>query len=212
MLRVSLLLCALEAVYPQLSDRNCSARWPRAYSGGARPLSSSTLTDMQAFIDAVRQAVAEKNWYAALAVGLTLPDIASNLEKPKSGGKGYKSWAKRYIEPKYTSVIAGEKLIFLSAADTYALRCAILHEGGDDITTQIARESLERFRFSPPVPHTTIHNNRFNDKLQLQVDIFCMDLAEAADRWMRDVISTPGIQARMAELVVIDVPANPYVF
>ena len=37
------------------------------------------------FIDAVRDALAQKNWYAALALALTLPDICGDLQKPKRG-------------------------------------------------------------------------------------------------------------------------------
>ena len=51
---------------------------------------------MQRFTSAIEQALADKNWYGALTLALTLPDICGKMENPqersssgdtKSGGR-----------------------------------------------------------------------------------------------------------------------------
>lgn len=61
---------------------------------------------------------------------------------------------------------------FLNGGDCYALRCAVLHEGSDDIVEQRAREALERFEFYEPAPGLRMHCNQIGVRLQLQVDLF----------------------------------------
>ncbi len=64
---------------------------------------------------------------------------------------------------------------FLSGNDCYALRCAYLHEGSDNISQQNAKEVVDKFHFIVAPKGSTIHCNMMNTKLQLQVDIFCED-------------------------------------
>ena len=71
-----------------------------------------------------------------------------------------------------------EEHVFLSGADCYALRCAFLHEGRDEITDQRAGEVLDAFAFVVPPAGSAIHSNQNNQTLQLQVDIFLPRCAE----------------------------------
>jgi hypothetical protein len=62
------------------------------------------------------------------------------------------------------------------------MRCAYLHEGRDEIVEQKAQEALERFQFVVPPEGCVVHSNQFNNSLQLQVDIFCREIADAVSR------------------------------
>ena len=116
------------------------------------------------------------------------------------------SWCLGYLTPRYTHAIGAlrHNHIFLSGEDCYALRCAFLHEGADDVARQRARKALDSFLFIEPPLSGSIHCNQSNAKLQLQVDIFCEDLCVGVDSWARHVLTNDAaVQARMEELLVV---------
>jgi hypothetical protein len=158
------------------------------------------------FISAVRNAIIQQNWYAALVTALTLPDICGSLETPGVGGsqKRYIRWFDQYLLQRYTALLGEEKSHeFLSGADCYALRCSYLHEGSDEITGQRARRALERFRFVAPRRGLMVHRNQAGSQLQLQVDIFCEEICLGVEQWERDVASVSDVQQRLTELLTI---------
>jgi hypothetical protein len=70
------------------------------------------LASLQAAVDA-------KNWWAALALALSLPDVASKLDGRSGNRAHYISWAQDYLTPKYTARIGAdrENHVFLSGRD-----------------------------------------------------------------------------------------------
>ena len=132
------------------------------------------------------------NWYAALCVALTLPDICARIELPNEiiSHRRYADWFDTYIRRSYTRAVGPEchERTFLTGNDCYALRCAFLHEGSDDITKQKAREVVERFHFVVPPPGWEIHCNMVGAKLQLQVDIFCRDIERGVRKWLESAL------------------------
>ena len=161
---------------------------------------------MQHLLRAVTVAVEQRNWYAALSTALALPDICGWLEDPASGSqRRYIRWFDRFVGPEYIREVGPdrEKHVFLSGGDCYALRCAFLHEGRDEIITQRAREALDRFQFVVP-PHTwTVHCNQFGSKLQLQVDVFCLQVVRGSERWIDQVGGRAEVVARISDLLRI---------
>lgn len=162
---------------------------------------------MKRFTDAIRLAITSKNWLSALSLSLTMPDICGRLEDPKiSSGARYISWYRRLVEPKYTACIGPDRqrYIFLSGEDCFALRCSYLHEGADDISTQRIRKALDSFHFiTPPQKGNIVHANQVNNKLQLQIDIFAIDIANAVDAWAESVKTDQDIQNRIKNLIVV---------
>ncbi|TXI02835.1 MAG: hypothetical protein E6Q70_17265 [Pseudomonas monteilii] len=165
---------------------------------------------MQRFTRSIRAAINHRCWYVALSSALTLPDVCGRLMEPaeKSSEKRYANWFREWMQPLYTSVVPGEgERIFLSGSDCYALRCSYLHEGGGDITNQRARKALEKFHFISPAPPPLdwkLHRNLLGGTvLQLQVDLFCLEMADAVERWSQSVIGDAVIQERMQSLLVI---------
>ena len=162
---------------------------------------------MEHLVAAVRKGIAERNWYASLGLALALPDICGFLENPSVGSQArYVVWCNRFLVPTYTSRVGarGVEHVFLHGEDCYALRCAFLHEGADDIQRQRARRALESFVFvDPPRTGSVIHRNQVNQKLQLQVDIFCEDVCAGVKAWSSCVMGNVDIQGRLSELLVI---------
>lgn len=149
---------------------------------------------MEELINALQESIKQRNWHAALFMALSLPDICGKIEYPdlKYSSTRYKKWCVTYLMPKYAAKYDSEKIYYPTGSDFYALRCALLHEGFDEINGQNAQENLEIFRFTKPSNGNTgmKHSNIYvTDKvmLQLQVDIFCQDIVEAIRQWLDDI-------------------------
>lgn len=149
---------------------------------------------------ALESAIANKNWYAALFIALSIPDICGYLEYPTAKSQErYERWFGKHMLNKYSSFDNLNKSVytFLSPSDCYALRCVLLHQGSDNITEQSARDTLDRFHFIEPPPNAVIHLNQINNILQLQVDIFCKDILNGLAKWIIDTQGNTDIDQRM---------------
>ncbi|RWP81507.1 hypothetical protein [Mesorhizobium sp.] len=155
---------------------------------------------MDRFVDVVSKSLKEKNWLSALSLSLLLPDICGRLEKSNAKStERYIEWFDRWVGPRYTHEIgpSHQRHVFLSGADCYSLRCALSHEGRDNIEDQRARKALKDFMIvePPPVGAGMIHCNQIDDTLQLQVDIFCTDIIAGVRNWMASVEGKAAINA-----------------
>jgi hypothetical protein len=165
---------------------------------------------MHHFVESVRRSIKEKNWYSALSMALTLPDICGRLEAPnKKSQARYEGWFDRYILGKYQTQ-AGRFVdahTFLCASDCYSLRCAFLHQGDFSIEDQRAQTVLNNFHFIAPFGNgIEIHKNQSGSTLQLQVDIFCEDICSGVERWLGDVNNDAEIVDRIDKLGKIHAP------
>jgi hypothetical protein len=115
-------------------------------------------------------------------------------------------WCTTYLTPRYTHRIgpARTEHVFLDGRDCYALRCAVLHEGVDDVSGQRAKKALDSFLFVVPPTDGLLHCNQSDSKLQLQVDIFCRDICAGVDEWLAAVPpAVPEVAERMRSLMVV---------
>ncbi len=165
---------------------------------------------MDDLINALESAIENKNWYGALFIALSIPDICGYLETPDGGSQArYERWFEEYMLPKYSSHIGPDRILhtFLSPSDCYALRCALLHEGREEITEQRAREALGRFYFIEPPSNGQIHCNQINDVLQLQTDIFCSDILDGLRCWCNAIIGRADVEERILNILKV-YPSN----
>ncbi len=155
---------------------------------------------MENFIKSLHKAIKNCNWYAALFIAISLPDICGKIEYPrKESSVRYADWFDKYLKS-YKG--------FLSGKDCYALRCALLHEGSADITNQKIREVLEYFVFLPKGPHCNLIKNcviygKNQSFLQLRVDTFTSDLANGVESWLQDIKDNEIIIKRCDETIKI---------
>ncbi len=155
---------------------------------------------MQRFVDSIRLSIRTENWYSASTLALTLPDICGWLSDPTVGSqKRYESWFEAYLSPFYKSPFHGSDFTFLSGRDCYALRCAYLHEGTDEVLRQRAREVVSRFAFTTTGSHCVL----VDTVLLLNVQRFCADVCTGTESWARDVANDQAIQARVKELLLV---------
>lgn len=170
---------------------------------------------MKYFVDSIEQSIAARNWYAALTAALSLPDICGYLNDPnEKSGSRYATWFDKYVKPLYMrpplptfdgmlALFNGLPDAFLSGNDCYALRCALLHQGSDEIGGQRVREVIDRFHFIEPPGNLMVHCNQVNNVLQLQVDVFCADIMAGVRAWLNDVQDNKDVQLRMRGLIRI---------
>ena len=159
-----------------------------------------TQDPMDRFVQSIENSVKTENWYAALVLVLTIPDICGWVETPIVGSqKRYEAWFEKYLLPTYKSPFHGSDFTFLSGSDCYALRCAFLHEGTDEILRQRARDVVSRFAFST----TGSHRCMFENVLLLNVQMFCAEVCAGTRQWIRDVSANPDAQSRLNELLQV---------
>lgn len=160
---------------------------------------------MNHLTDSIKISIQTQNWYSAIAITLTIPDICSKITyNEKSSGKKYAEWfekyvghfykinysvsqlkmAKKYGASNYAGMVKGTKL---SGNDCYALRCAYLHEGLGEITSQRAREILDEIKFLEPNYRLNMHGSIMNNKLILHIDEFCNHILQGVDSWTKDL-------------------------
>jgi hypothetical protein len=141
---------------------------------------------IKTYVNSVRQAITEENWYCALALTLALPDICGSIEHPTKGSKErFVAWYDQYVAPKFQEVFSeGVGNLLLSGSDCYALRCSFLHNGSEDITSQHARKVLEKFYFIKPLMQWSFNTRARKKMLIVQVDRFCLLVCNSVDSWM----------------------------
>lgn len=155
---------------------------------------------MERFISSIVKSIETENWYAAISMALIIPDICGWLEAPNmTSQKRYEKWFNEYLLDTYKSDFHGPDFTFLSGNDCYALRCALLHEGTDDVLRQRAREVVTRFRFST----TGSHRCMFEKVLLLNVQAFSSEICIATKKWINNVQSDQAIQKRIQELLEV---------
>ncbi|MFH1648581.1 MAG: hypothetical protein ABIA11_02550 [Patescibacteria group bacterium] len=161
---------------------------------------------MRKIIDSIYKALENENWYAALFVSLTLPDICVALEHGKTSGKKYASWVDKNL--------TGYKS-FLSGNDCYALRCALLHSGKDDVSDQKKQEILEHYVFLTKGAHCNlfkdcVFNGEKKSFLQLNVHFFCKDICKAVQDWLASTSTNLIIRERLKNTIEIHEPGYRY--
>lgn len=163
---------------------------------------------MQNFLNALDTSLKTKNWYSVLFISLTLPDICGKIDEPDKGSRQRtENWFNKYLKPTYTSRISPdqEEHTFLTGSDFYALRCAYLHEGSDNISGQRAQAVLDNFKFVQPLTsNVTIHRNQIGTTLQLQVDRFGEEVLQALTRWVDQISADSEKSEKLNELLNIE--------
>lgn len=171
---------------------------------------------MKRFTDSIRSALRERNWYAALALALAMPDICGNIDQPNAGsGARYADWFDVWMGHHYRRrgpdnwPEHARNHTFMTGSDCYALRCSFLHAGEGDVAgkAQLVRDALDKFRFiAPPLQR---HCNQSGRALELQVDIFCAQMADQVDAWESTKQGDAGYEAAKLNLLVIYGPGTP---
>ncbi|WCK15384.1 hypothetical protein G6L41_017310 [Agrobacterium tumefaciens] len=158
---------------------------------------------MEDFRKAIEDAIQQKNWLAALALSLLIPDICGRIDDPQEkSGLRYARWFDKSFSLKESDKI-------LAGGDCYALRCAITHEGRSDTSGQPAKDVIDKFHFVKPADdgsETRIES--FEGVFSIPIDIFAGSMCAALTNWLSTKTNDADAQMRIRNLVKIHEPGN----
>lgn len=142
---------------------------------------------MEVYLKSLQQCIEADNWPAALCLALSLPDMAGTVENPKGEPRQrYMDWFNDWVGPKYrTQLLMGQET-FLSGADCYGLRCAMLYQGQDapEARHRYDVNTFGRFRFTVSEAD---HCARKSRNLYLHTERFCRDLMAGCEAWLKSI-------------------------
>ncbi|MCK4089647.1 hypothetical protein HCY66_06050 [Acinetobacter radioresistens] len=191
---------------------------------------------MQNFIEALEKCVQTENWYGALFIALTLPDICGKIEFPefRRPGPRYEAWFDKYLSKFYCDenrlhthsdqriaaiqnsipphIGKRKRFAYMTGKDLYALRCAYLHEGSDELSGQTVEKTLQRFVFWQPPKGCVFHNNIRDDNgdmtLQIQISVFVDNVIEAIKAWINEIKDDHVKIGKVNNLATINFSSN----
>jgi hypothetical protein len=167
--------------------------------------------NLEPFLDSLNQCILTKNWYGALMIAVTLPDICVSVDgtqeserqrlfqkKENTNGaskNAYINWFNEYCND-------WSRFGFMNGKNAYALRCAVLHQGDSDIKTQKAVDlnlGYEKIQFvlsdgsrkgkmviqnQVLWSDPSIELNKEEKVLNVEVESFCGKIYHCVSIWM----------------------------
>ena len=168
---------------------------------------------MKNLLYALKRCVHDRNWYGAITIALTLPDICGSIDTPGKNNSEARSmaWFDRYVGHAYIDEVNGVKCVFMTGGDCYALRCATLHQGTFDVSDQRARDVVDKFILHHSVV-MRFHNVRRGKKLVIDLTTFCLDIAAGVESWEAEVMrdADDRRRSRIASLLPLHLPDVGY--
>lgn len=146
---------------------------------------------MYRLIEEIRAALRANMFTLALQGTLALVDICAALgsDSGRTNRSLFEAWFQKNLGGKYP---------LLGADDVYQLRCGMLHQG------RMSSKQYEAIIFTLPHPsETVLHNNRFNDALNLDLVEFCDDIITAAELWWAANRTADPVLSNSADLARI---------
>lgn len=146
---------------------------------------------MRDYLEQVTRGLDANLYYLSLAAALTIPDMCAGLESPDglTNASKYKAWYEEHC---------ADVCAFLTGEDCYYYRCSMLHRG----TSQHPKSSFSRVLFvEPGVTTNVFHCNLMNDALNIDVNVFCRAIVQAADSWLDRVEGTDPYESNAAKFM-----------
>ncbi len=131
---------------------------------------------MQELLEQIKKGLDEDLYYLSLFSVLALPDLCGAMDSNdgRASEKKFIKWFDEYVAPKYSGFVSGN--------DCYYFRCSLLHQG----SSQHPKNTYDRVIFIEPSKTTnTFHNNVINNALNIDLKIFCNDIVEGVEKWLK---------------------------
>jgi hypothetical protein len=162
------------------------------------------------YISDINHAVDTGSPYCALALSLVLPDICGSIEYPnQKGRKRYIAWYDAWCAPISQ---------FVTGVDCYALRCAYLHDGADELGPHMADQRLlDRLQISfnrrsaVSVQKSILYDTP-NARAHVQIPLreLCVGMVSCVDAWRQKQAKDEEKQRRIAQLFRLRLPSEPF--
>ncbi|WP_339352209.1 hypothetical protein [Acinetobacter beijerinckii] len=168
---------------------------------------------MQQYLDSIKLSLRTNNYFGAITMALTLPDICASVNSPngKTTSKKYCTWFNKYLAKYYSEIFRDEyknknkTVVNFIAQECYAARCSFLHQG----THHIKHQSILMDSEHPTVSSVNFisldHGEylRNGDILFLDVNFFCENMIDAVETWMKDISCDIHKMAKIAAMPII---------
>lgn len=167
---------------------------------------------LQPFINELAICSQNKLYHTALSLALTLPDICSSIEFPHiKGRKKYIAWLDKYFMTLHIEYDG-----FMTSQDVYALRCAYLHNGSNDLDSQQSKDVVNRFYFIYSVYGNKIHrlmsvyekDNEDYSVLGLSIEAFSDEMIQSVNNFIKKNKNNKSINKNSASLMNFKNDAN----
>lgn len=141
---------------------------------------------MEQFTGAIRSCIDTNNWYGALFISLSVPDICGNITYPDLRGSNhtkerYNRWVNEYLS-QYLKNEHGKIPIIMTADDFYQIRCHLLHEGIDEKYIFVIKD---------------FHLVEIGSMIRVNIVRFCEHVLSAIERWSIDIENDQEAQRRL---------------
>ncbi len=142
---------------------------------------------MRNLLEQIQKGLEYNLYFLSLFTALSMPDICGAIESQdgKATGAKYETWFNKYVASQYEG--------FLTSAHSNKLRCTYLHQG----SSQHYKSHYSRVLFIEPSNTTKvrIHKGILNDVLIIDVRIFCLDIINGVNQWLKKVENTESYKA-----------------
>lgn len=158
-------------------------------------------TLIERLVDSAKQSMETRNWYAALATVLMLPDVCAGLETDgQTTRKHYTDWCRRFLVPVFAEAPYN---VDFPEKEFYLLRCAFLHQASGEVQNPKNDQYVDSYMFILPKKGWTFSTRLIRDRtLVIEVSTYCSAMIEAAERWIEDVAKMDSaIQKRDSSLL-----------
>jgi hypothetical protein len=136
---------------------------------------------MRDLFDQIPRGLEANLHYLTLFATLAIPDICGAMQSDDgiATPQKYVGWFDEYVAHRYYGMLTGQ--------DCYYFRCSLLHQG----SSQHRRSTYERILFVEPTATTNVfHCNVVQGALNIDIRIFCMDMAAGGRVWLERVEHT----------------------
>ncbi len=174
---------------------------------------------MGKFIDSIKSAIYQENWYAALTIAVTLPDICCRLDGTKPDNysrEPYIKWFDKYVGDKYRYKVSSLNKEFtrINGNNAYALRCAFLHDGSGDLEGHKARDenlNINEILFLIPENleekwgeiKVTFSEGVDGNRLILNIEHYCRRIIEGVEKWILEYKGNDNVLNRLSKMIKI---------
>lgn len=163
---------------------------------------------MQQYLDSIKLSLKTSNYFGAIAMALTLPDICASVDDKynKTSGQKYCIWFNKYLADTYKQILHHEKdNVIFGAPECYAARCSFLHQGTNIIkhqtkTLQYADKPAISVNF---MSIGSVKYMRNGDILTIDVNFFCENMINAVEKWMIDIKDDKGKCAKISAMLIV---------
>ncbi|OTG58860.1 hypothetical protein B9T36_11015 [Acinetobacter sp. ANC 4204] len=172
---------------------------------------------MQQYLDSIKLSIETNNYFGAIALALTLPDICASIEAQnnKTNQHKYCRWFDKYLLNKYTIFSTDGNIVVFSAKECYATRCSFLHQGTHITEHQDIISEEKNAVKSVNFMNDTIFKGyiRLGDEITLDVKIFCQNMIIAVEQWILENRDNDFISKKISflPLVYTDTEKLPFV-